>query len=75
MIDNLKTGVLKRILGQEPLLNPKYLDFANHHGFRIAPCGIAKGNESYSVPNASAYLKCTANAVIPIDCNGILNST
>jgi hypothetical protein len=26
MIDNLKTGVLKRILGQEPILNPKYLD-------------------------------------------------
>jgi hypothetical protein len=29
---------LKRIVGQEPIFNPKYLDFANHYGFTIAPC-------------------------------------
>jgi len=57
MIDNLKTGVLKRILGQEPLLNPKYLDFANHYGFRIAPCGVAKGNEKGRVENGVGYVK------------------
>jgi transposase len=57
MIDNLKTGVLKRILGQEPLLNPKYLDFANHSGFRIAPCGVRKANEKGRVENGVGYVK------------------
>ncbi len=57
MIDNLKTGVLKRILGEEPLLNPKYLDFANHYGFRIAPCGVGKGNEKGRVENGVGYVK------------------
>jgi len=57
MIDNLKTGVLKRILGQEPVLNPKYLDFANHYGFRIAPCGVRKGNEKGRVENGVGYVK------------------
>jgi Transposase and inactivated derivatives len=57
MIDNLKTGVLKRILGQEPLLNPKYLDFANHYGFRIAPCGVRKANEKGRVENGVGYVK------------------
>jgi transposase len=31
MGDNLKIAVLKRFVGQQPLLNPKYLDFANHY--------------------------------------------
>jgi transposase len=57
MIDNLKTGVLKRILGQEPVLNPKYQDFANHYGFRIAPCGVRKGNEKGRVENGVGYVK------------------
>ena len=57
MIDNLKTGVLKRILGQEPILNPKYLDFANHYGFRIAPCAVRKGNEKGRVENGVGYVK------------------
>ncbi|MGB5231786.1 MAG: IS21 family transposase [Desulfoprunum sp.] len=33
MVDNLKSAVLKRITGQDPVFNPKYLDFANHYGF------------------------------------------
>jgi transposase len=45
MVDNLKSAVLKRTVGQDPVLNPKYLDFANHYGFRIAPCSVGKGNE------------------------------
>ncbi len=57
MIDNLKSGVLKRILGQEPILNPKYLDFANHYGFRIAPCAVRKGNEKGQVENGVGYVK------------------
>jgi transposase len=45
MVDNLKSAVLKRIVGKDPIFNPKYLDFANHHGFSIVPCGVGKGNE------------------------------
>jgi len=58
MIDNLKTGVLKRSrIGREITLNPRYADFANHYGFTIKPCGIAKGNEKGRVENAVGYVK------------------
>ena len=57
MVDNLKSAVLKRITGQDPVFNPKYLDFANHYGFRIVPCGVRKGNEKGIVENAVGYVK------------------
>ena len=57
MIDNLKTGVLKHTRWGEITLNPKYLDFANHYGFTIKPCGVAKGNEKGRVENAVGYVK------------------
>jgi len=57
MVDNLKSAVLRRALGQAPLLNPKYLDFANHMGFTIVPCGVGKGNEKGRVENAVGYVK------------------
>ena len=57
MVDNLKSAVLKRITGQAPVFNPRYLDFANHYGFRIVPCGVRKGNEKGRVENAVGYIK------------------
>jgi transposase len=57
MVDNLKSAVLKRITGQAPLLNPKYKDFADHHGFEIAPCAPGKGNEKGRVENGVGYVK------------------
>ena len=57
MIDNLKTGVLKHILGHDPLLNPKYLDFARHYGFTIAPCAVRRGNEKGRVESGVGYVK------------------
>ena len=57
MVDNLKSAVLNRILGQDPVLNPKYLDFANHYGFSIVPCAIRKGNEKGRVENGVGYVK------------------
>src|SRR5215813_13520681 len=33
MVDNLKSAVLKRAVGEAPLLHPTYLDFATHYGF------------------------------------------
>jgi len=57
MVDNLKSAVLKRIVGQTPVLNPKYLDFANHYGFTIEPCNVGKGNEKGRVENGVGYVK------------------
>jgi len=57
MVDNLKSAVLKRIVGQAPVFNPKYLDFANHYGFSIAACNVGKGNEKGRVENGVGYVK------------------
>jgi transposase len=57
MVDNLKSAVLKRGLGEAPVLNPKYLDFATHCGFTIAPCNVGKGNEKGRVENGVGYVK------------------
>ncbi len=57
MVDNLKSAVLKRIVGQAPVFNPKYLDFANYYDFTIAPCNVGKGNEKGRVENAVGYVK------------------
>ena len=57
MVDNLKSAVLKRILGREPVFNPRYLNFAHHHGFSIEPCNVGKGNEKGRVENAVGYVK------------------
>lgn len=57
MVDNLRSAVLKRILGQAPVFNPVYLDFAAHHGFKIAPCNVGKGNEKGRVENGVGYVK------------------
>jgi transposase len=57
MVDNLKSAVLTRVLGQAPVFNPKYLDFATHCGFTIAPCNVGKGNEKGRVENGVGYVK------------------
>jgi len=57
MVDNLKSAVLKRAVGDAPVLNPKYADFATHHGFTIAPCNVGKGNEKGRVENGVGYVK------------------
>ena len=57
MVDNLKSAVLRRFVGQAPVFNPKYLDFANHFGFAIAPCNVGKGNEKGRVENGVGYVK------------------
>ena len=57
MVDNLKSAVLKRIIGQDPVFNPKYLDFANRYGFTIVPCAVGKGNEKGRVESGVGYVK------------------
>lgn len=57
MVDNLKSAVLKRSIGQAPILNPRFVDFANHYGFTIVPCAVGKGNEKGRVENGVGYVK------------------
>ena len=57
MIDNLKSAVLSRVVGEAPVFNPRYLDFARHWGFDISPCNVAKGNEKGRVENGVGYVK------------------
>lgn len=57
MVDNLKSAVLKRLIGQAPVFNPRYLDFSNHYGFTIKPCGVGKGNEKGRVESGVGYVK------------------
>lgn len=57
MVDNLKSAVLKRFVGKDPLFNPRYFDYAGHYGFKIKPCNIRKGNEKGRVENGVGYVK------------------
>lgn len=57
MVDNLKSAVLKRTMGKDPVFNPRYMDFARHYGFKIVPCNVGKGNEKGIVENAVGYVK------------------
>jgi transposase len=45
LVDNLKSAVLQRLVGVAPVFNPRYLDFARHHGFAIEACNVARANE------------------------------
>jgi transposase len=54
MVDNLKSAVLKRLVGAAPVFNPKYLDFSRHWGFEITPCNVASGWEK------ALYSYCTS---------------
>lgn len=57
MVDNLRSAVLQRAVGENPVFNPHYADFAAHYGFKIKPCGVSKGNEKGRVENAVGYIK------------------
>jgi hypothetical protein len=57
MIDNLKSAVLSRLVGEAPVFNARYVDFSRHWGFDISPCNVAKGNEKGRVENGVGYVK------------------
>ncbi len=57
MVDNLKSAVLRRQVGEAPVFNPRYLDFSSHYGFKIAACNVRKGNEKGRVENGVGYVK------------------
>ena len=57
MVDNLKSAVLQRSIGQAPVFNPRYADFARHHRFEIAPCNVRAGHEKGRVEAGVGYVK------------------
>jgi transposase len=57
MVDNLKSAVLRRLVGVAPVLNPRYVDYARHHGFEIAPCNVRRANEKGRVESGVGYVK------------------
>ena len=73
MVDNLKSAVLKRIVGRQPVFNPRYLDFAKHCGFAICPCGVGKGNEKGRVESGVGYVKKNFLAGLDVTDFSVLN--
>jgi transposase len=57
MVDNLKSAILRRIVGEAPVFNPRYKDFADHFGFQISPCNVGQAHEKGRVENAVGYIK------------------
>ena len=57
MVDNLKSAVLKHLVGQDPVFNPRYRDYSEHCHFIIKPCAVRKGNEKGIVEAAVGYVK------------------
>jgi transposase len=57
MVDNLKSAVLRRLIGVAPVLNPRYVDYARHQGFKIAACNLAAGWEKGRVERGVGYVK------------------
>ncbi len=57
LIDNLKTGVLSHPVGEEPVVHPRYLDFAAHYGFTPVARAVQKPHEKGRVENGVGYVK------------------
>jgi len=57
IVDNLKSAVLQRLVGEAPVFNPKYLDFSKHWGFKISACNVRAGQEKGRVENGVGYVK------------------
>ena len=55
-VDNCKVAVLSRTAATT-VINPRYLDFANHYGFQIRPCGVGHPQEKGRVENGVGYVK------------------
>lgn len=57
MVDNCRTAVLAHRVGEVPVCNPHYLDFARHYGFTVKPCGPHQPQAKGRVENAVGYVK------------------
>jgi len=57
MVDNCKVAVLQHRRGEPAVINPRYLDFANHYGFTIKPCAVRQPQQKGRVEKAVDYFK------------------
>jgi transposase len=57
MVDNCKTAVLSHPVGGPVTLHPRYIDFAQHHGFCIRACAPRQPQQKGRVEAAVAYIK------------------
>ena len=57
IVDNCKVAVLRHRRGEDPVFNPRYLDFAQHHGFRPKACNPLSPHEKGRVERAVGYVK------------------
>lgn len=57
MVDNLKSAVIRRLTGEAPVFNRRYLDFADTLGFKIVPCNVGAGHEKGRVESGVGYVK------------------
>ena len=55
-VDNCKVAVLSHN-DNAVVFNPRYLDFACHHGFQIRACGVGQPQEKGRVENGVGYVK------------------
>lgn len=49
--------MLSHPLGQPAQFNPRFLDFAHHHGFELRACGVRQAHEKGRVENAVKFIK------------------
>lgn len=75
MVDNLRSAVLQHALGQTPVLNPRYQDFADHFGFTVRPCGVGQAHEKGRVENAVGYVKKNFLAGLELSDFALVNPT
>jgi transposase len=57
IVDNLRSAVLHRHVGEAPVFNPRYLDFARHCGFEISACNVRAAHEKGRVERGVGYVK------------------
>lgn len=57
IVDNLRSAVLRRHVGEAPVFNPRYLDFAQHGGFTISACNVRAAHEKGRVERGVGYVK------------------
>jgi transposase len=75
MVDNLRSAVLRHAMGQAPVLNPRYKDFADHFGFEIRACGVGQAHEKGRVENAVGYIKKNFLAGLELSDFALVNPT
>ena len=56
MVDNLEVAVLQRVVGEAPVFNPRYKDFADHWALPSPPAASARPRKG-RVENGVGYVK------------------